>query len=84
MKLRIISPGEFYGSRIENAETGEPLEGVIAFQINSSRETAVVTATITVQGVALGNLVAESEITEGDPTLVSAPDRSAPVSTHQN
>ena len=57
MKLRITSNGNFPDTRIENAETGELLEGVSSFVIHGSAEGYWNSATITIHDVALGILV---------------------------
>ena len=57
MKLRITSSGNFKDTRIENAETGEALEGVLSFVVHGSDEAYWNKATITIYDVALGVLL---------------------------
>lgn len=52
MKLRIISDGTPYKTRVVNAETGEDVDGIVKVEIEITAREGV-KATITVHGVDL-------------------------------
>lgn len=62
MKLRISTPGNIREARIENAETGERLEGVVSFTVSCDEESYYTLATITVCNVALETAIADGNV----------------------
>lgn len=62
MKLRISTPGNIREARIENAETGERLEGVVSFTVSCDEESYCTIATITLRNVALESTIAGNNV----------------------